>query len=63
MQPILAESAPHRRRAIAIAVALAVVAALAVGQGRRHGKHRHHHSMQRIAKSGQVYYHMSGCTR
>jgi hypothetical protein len=48
MQPILAESAPHRSRAMAIAVALtavtSLVAALVVlspATPSRHGFHRH----------------------
>jgi hypothetical protein len=43
MEPILAESAPHRRRAIGFAVVLAVTAAasLAMASGRHH-RPRHH---------------------
>ena len=47
MQPILAESVPHRGRAVALAVAFTLVASLAAiaatsRHGRSHG--RHHHS-------------------
>jgi hypothetical protein len=59
MQPILADSAPHRLRAVAFAVALAMVAALAATQTRRHHpRHRHHHFelQQRIGKCAQVHY-------
>jgi hypothetical protein len=45
MQPILAESWPHRGRAVALAVALTLVASLAaVAATSRHPRgHRHHH--------------------
>ena len=57
MQPILAESAPHRGRAVAFAVVLAVIAALAISQGRQHSRHRYHHQqLPRIGKCAQVHY-------
>jgi hypothetical protein len=58
MQPILAESAPHRGRAVAFAVALALIATLAATQTRRHSKyhHRHYELQQRIGKCAQVHY-------
>ncbi|HEY0990512.1 MAG TPA: hypothetical protein VGD80_25840 [Kofleriaceae bacterium] len=59
MQPILAESGPHRSRAIAIALVLAIVAAFAAMQTRRGSpRHRHHHYelQQRIGKCAQVHY-------
>jgi hypothetical protein len=59
MQPILAESAPHRGRAIALAAALAVitaVTALSVRQVRSH--HRHHpvHLHRGTCTSGGYFY-------
>jgi hypothetical protein len=58
MQPILAEPAPHRGRAIAFAIALALVATLAATQTRRHPRHHHRHYelQQRIGKCAQVHY-------
>ena len=57
MQPILAESAPHRGRAVAFAVALALIATLAATQTRRHPRHhRHYELQQRIGKCAQVHY-------
>ena len=59
MLPILADSAPHRFRAVAFAVVLAMVAAFAATQTRtRHPRHRHHHYelQQRIGKCAQVHY-------
>jgi hypothetical protein len=58
MQPILAESAPHRGRAVAFAVALALIATLAATQTRRHPgyHHRHYELQQRIGKCAQVHY-------
>ena len=56
MQPILADSAPHRFRAVAFAVVLAMLAALAATQTRpRHPRHRHE-LQQRIGKCAQVHY-------
>jgi hypothetical protein len=58
MQPILADFAPHRYRAVAFAVLLAAVAAFATTQTRRHHpRHRHHHYevQQRIGKCAQVH--------
>ncbi|HET7506257.1 MAG TPA: hypothetical protein VFK02_34800 [Kofleriaceae bacterium] len=46
MQPILAESVPHRARMAGLAAALLVIAALALIPGhqlRRHGHLRPHH--------------------
>jgi hypothetical protein len=58
MQPILAESAPHRGRAVAFAIALALVATLAATQTRRHPRYhqRHYEMQQRIGKCAQVHY-------
>jgi hypothetical protein len=59
MQPILADSAPLRFRAVAFAVVLAMVAALAATQmGRHNPRHRHHRYelQQRIGKCAQVHY-------
>lgn len=58
MQPILAESAPHRGRAIAFVVGLALVATLAATQTRSHSRsHRHHYVLQqRIGKCAQVHF-------
>jgi hypothetical protein len=59
MQPILAESAPHRSRAVAFALVLAMIAAFAATQARRYSpRHRHHHYelQQRIGKCAQVHY-------
>jgi hypothetical protein len=58
MQPILAESAPHRGRAIAFAAAaLAVVATLALAF---HGRpsHRDHHRLRHLGKCGQASYYL-----
>ena len=46
MQPILAESVPHRGRAVALAAAFTLVASLAAlaatsRHGRSHGRHHH----------------------
>ena len=57
MQPILAESAPHRGRAIGLAAAFAVVAvaaALAVRPAPSHHRHHHLHS-GRCTSGGYVY--------
>jgi hypothetical protein len=59
MQPILAESAPHRGRAIGLAAALAIltaVAALSVRSVRSH--HRHHpvHLHHGTCMSGGHFY-------
>ena len=59
MQPILAESAPRRGRAIAFAVALALVASFAATRTRHQPRFRHLHyevQQQRIGKCGQVHY-------
>jgi hypothetical protein len=58
MQPILAESAPHRGRAIVFAVALALIATFAATQTRGHARthHRHYELQQRIGKCAQVHY-------
>jgi hypothetical protein len=53
MQPILAESAPYRGRAIAFAVALAVVASLAIGL--RHQHRPRHHEYHRLAHGKCMY--------
>jgi hypothetical protein len=57
MEPILAESAPHRGRAIAFAAALAAVTAIAVFAMRPHpSHHRHHHlRMGKCVSGGYVY--------
>jgi hypothetical protein len=58
MQPILAESAPRRGRAIAFAVALTLVAAFATTRTRHHPRfhHRYYDLQQRIGKCAQVHY-------
>ena len=59
MQPILAESAPHRGRAVAISVALAAVASLLLVMSPSHrSRHRGHHQLPRIGKcsyAGHAY--------
>jgi membrane protein YdbS with pleckstrin-like domain len=61
MQPILAESAPHRGRAIAFAAvlaALAMVALFAIPSSRHHNtRYRGHHRLPGIGKCphGYVY--------
>jgi hypothetical protein len=54
MQPILADSTPHRGRAIALVSALAVVASLAIGLQHRPTHHRHH--MRHMGKCGHATY-------
>jgi hypothetical protein len=58
MQPILADSAPLRFRAVAFTVVLAMLAAFAATQTRSYSpRHRHHHyEVQRIGKCAQVHY-------
>ena len=58
MQPILAESAPRRGRAIAFAVVLAMVAAFAATRTghRPRLRHGHYELQQRIGKCAQVHY-------
>jgi hypothetical protein len=57
MQPILAESAPHRGRAVAFAVALAAVASLAfAAMPPSHSRYRDHHRLQRIGKCAYSHY-------
>ena len=58
MQPILAESAPRRGRAIAFAVALTLVATFAATTTRHHPRfhHRHYELQQRVGKCAQVHY-------
>jgi hypothetical protein len=43
MQPILAESVPHRRRAIAVVAGLAIMGALLLIPHRAHPRSRQHH--------------------
>jgi hypothetical protein len=54
MQLILAESAPHRGRAVAFAVALALVALLAVFAvargGHHHRRYGYHHQLTYVGK-------------
>jgi hypothetical protein len=53
MQPILAESAPHRARAIAIAAAaLAVVTSLALAFHHAPSHHERHHRGHRLHQLG-----------
>jgi hypothetical protein len=52
MQPILAESAPHRGRAVAFAVALAAFALMAFAPS----SHGRHHQMKRIGKCAHSHY-------
>lgn len=59
MQPILAESAPHRGRAIAFAAAaFAVVATLALSLHPR-PSHREHHRLRHLGKCGQTSYYLT----
>lgn len=59
MQPILAESAPHRGRAVALAVALTFVASLSLllAQSSRPSKHRwnHQRSFSKCPHATYVY--------
>lgn len=57
MQPIFAESAPHRGRAIVAAVALAVIASLAALAARPHPSHhrQHHLRFGQCRHVGYVY--------
>ncbi len=53
MQPILADSAPHRGRAVAFAVALAAFALMAFMPSQHSSRH---HSLKRVGKCGHAHY-------
>ncbi|HEU4731052.1 MAG TPA: hypothetical protein VFT22_24325 [Kofleriaceae bacterium] len=55
MQPIFAESVPHRGRLAAIAAALTVVAALALVPHHPHARHHGHHRAHGKCPHGHVY--------